>query len=210
MLNETRTAPGARRLHAFLDRPLTDRATLERRLDAVTELHADAPLRGKLARLLGTILDLERLATRIATGAIRPRELSSLAETLGRAGEVRALLDGRVRAPLLRELVAEIDALPHVQSAIRNALDDESSRLLQRGTDPRLDRLYTAMDDDRAFIASLEKTERERSGIRGLKVGYNKVSGYYIEVSRRQSLALPDTIRQRRQTLTLDGLQPAM
>jgi DNA mismatch repair protein MutS len=201
LLNETRTAPGARRLHAFLDRPLTDRPALERRLDAVTELHADAPLRGKLARLLGTILDLERLATRIATGSIRARELASLAETLTRAGEVRALLDGRVRAPLLRELVGEIDALPTVQRQIRDSLDDESTRLLQRGTDPRLDRLYDAMEQDRAFIASLEKVERERSGIRGLKVGFNKISGYYIEVSRANRLPLPEDF-VRKQTLT--------
>jgi DNA mismatch repair protein MutS len=201
LLNETKTAPGARRLHAFLDRPLTDRPALERRLDAVGELHADAPLRGKLARLLGTVLDLERLATRIATGAIRARELASLAETLARAGEISALLDGRVRAPLLRELVAEIDALPGVQQRIRDSLDEESSRLLQRGTDPRLDRLYDAMDEDRSLIASLEKTERERTGIRTLKVGYNKVSGYYIEVSRANRLPLPPDFT-RKQTLT--------
>lgn len=201
LLNETKTAPGARRLHAFLDRPLTDRSALERRLDAVTELHADAPLRGKLARLLTSILDLERLATRIATGSIRARELSSLAETLWHAGEVRALLDGRLRSPLLCELVAELDPLPWVQSRIRDSLDDESARLLQRGSDPRLDRLYATMDDDRAFIASLEKTERERSGVRGLKVGYNKISGYYIEVSRANRLPLPEDF-VRKQTLT--------
>jgi DNA mismatch repair protein MutS len=201
LLNGTKTAPGARRLRAMLDRPLADRGAIERRLDAVGELHADATLRLRLAKALAPVLDLERIATRVATGSARSRELLSLAETLASAGRVRTLLDGRVRAPLLREAVSEIETLPAVQARITAALDGETSRLLLRGNDPRLDALYAAIDADRAFIAGLEKIERERTGIRSLKVGYNRVFGYYFEVSRANRLAVPDDF-VRKQTLT--------
>jgi DNA mismatch repair protein MutS len=201
LLNRTKTAPGARRLHAILERPVNDRAALDRRLDAVGDLVASAPLRTRLAKALTGVLDLERLATRVATGAIRSRELISLSETLAAAGRVQALLDDAVQSSLLREAVASIEALPHVQQQIVNALDSESARLMQRGNDERLDTLYDAIEQDRAAIASMEKVERERTGIRGLKVGYNKVFGYYIEVSRSNRRPLPDDFI-RKQTLT--------
>jgi DNA mismatch repair protein MutS len=201
LLNVTKTAPGARRLHAILERPLCDREALERRLDAVAELHANAPLRQRITRALAPVLDLERLAMRVATGAVRARELVSLAETLAHAGRVRALLDGRVRSALLREAVAELDALAGVQARIQEIVDTDASRMLRGGADPRLDALYRAIDADRSFIKSLEKVERERTGIRSLKVGYNKVFGYYIEVSRANRIPLPDDFT-RKQTLT--------
>jgi DNA mismatch repair protein MutS len=201
LLNMTKTAPGARRLHALLDRPLTDRATLERRLDALAELSGNAPLRTRLTRALAPLLDLERLATRVATGAVKARELSSLAETLAAAGTIRLLLDGQVRSALLREALAEVDPLPDVQARITATLDNETTRMLQPGHDARLDALYTAIERDRAYIAGLEKVERERTGIRSLKVGYNKVFGYYFEVSRANRVPLPPDF-MRKQTLT--------
>jgi DNA mismatch repair protein MutS len=201
LLNATKTAPGARRLHALLDRPLTDRQALDRRLNAVAELCAATPLRARLTRALGPLLDLERLATRVATGSIRARELASLAETLAAAGKIRALLDGQVRSALLREALAELDPLPDVQARISRTLDDDSSRLLQVGCDARLDALYAALEADRAYIAGLERVERERTGIRSLKVGFNKVFGYYFEVSRANRLPLPADFT-RKQTLT--------
>jgi DNA mismatch repair protein MutS len=201
LLNATKTAPGARRLHAILERPLCDRATIERRLDAVAELHADATLRLRLGKALAPVLDLERLATRVATRAIRSRELLSLAETLAAADRVRALLDGRVRSALLREAVAEIETLPRIQGRINAALDAESSRLLLPGNDTRLDALYQQIDADRSFIQSLQQVERDRTGIRSLKIGYNKVFGYYFEVSRANRVAVPDDFT-RKQTLT--------
>jgi len=201
LLNATKTAPGARRLHAILERPLCDRAAIERRLDAVAELHADATLRLRLGKALAPILDLERLATRVATRAIRSRELLSLAETLAAAARVKTLLDGRVRFSLLREAVAEIETLPRIQARINEALDGESNRLLLPGVDRRLDALYAQIDADRAFIQSLQQIERDRTGIRSLKVGYNKVFGYYFEVSRANRVAVPDDF-VRKQTLT--------
>jgi DNA mismatch repair protein MutS len=201
LLNATKTAPGARRLHALLERPLCDRTAIERRLDAVAELHADATLRLRLGKALAPILDLERLATRVATRAIRSRELLSLSETLANAARIRMLLEGRVRSALLREAVAEIETLPRIQARITSALDPESSRLLLPGVDSRLDTLYAQIDADRAFIQSLQQVERERTGIRSLKVGYNKVFGYYFEVSRANRVAVPGDF-VRKQTLT--------
>ncbi|MEX1158073.1 MAG: DNA mismatch repair protein MutS, partial [Thermomicrobiales bacterium] len=201
LLNATKTAPGARRLRAILERPLSHQTAIERRLDAVAELHADATLRLRLGKTLAPVLDLERLATRIATRAIRSRELLSLAETLAAAGRVRSLLDGRVRSALLREAVAEIETLPRIQARINAALDAGSARMLLPGNDSRLDALYAQIDADRAFVAGLQQVERDRTGIRSLKVGYNKVFGYYFEISRANRQAVPDDFT-RKQTLT--------
>src|SRR4029078_10388804 len=103
LLNRTRSAPGARRLRGWLDRPSTARATLEERLDAVAELVVDAPLRARLAKMLGTTLDLERLAARVAPGAARASELLALSATLATAGDVRRQLSASVRARLLAQ-----------------------------------------------------------------------------------------------------------
>ena len=201
LLNRTHTAPGARRLRALLDRPLLDRGALERRLDAVEELVSDVPLRSGLGRALTGLLDLERLAARVATGAARATELLALAETLAGAERAGAVLRDRAESALLVELAAEIDALPEVQARIRAELDGETSRLLRTGIDRRLDLIYAAIDRDRDAIAGMEREERERTGIRSLKVGYNKVFGYYLELSRANRDKAPaDYIRK--QTLT--------
>jgi DNA mismatch repair protein MutS len=201
LLNRTKTAPGARRLRAWLDRPLTERAALERRLDAVAELQADPTLRARLAKALAHVLDLERLATRVATGAIRANELLSLAATLETARRVKALLDGQVHVALLRAAAHEIDALPEACALIEDAIDPEHERTLRLGHDPRVDAILKTIADERARIKELQVAERERTGIRTLKVGYNKVFGYYIEVSRANKLPLPADF-ERKQTLT--------
>ncbi len=201
LLNRTHTAPGARKLRALLDRPLLDRAALARRLDAVEELVSDAPLRAGLGRALTGMLDLERLAARVATGAALATELLALAETLAGAERVLKALHGRAESALLVELAAEIDPLPDVRARILAELDGETSRLLRPGIDRRLDLIYAAIDGDRDAIAAMEREERERTGIRSLKVGYNKVFGYYLELSRANRDKAPaDYIRK--QTLT--------
>ena len=201
LLNRTHTAPGARRLRTLLDRPLLDRNALGRRLDAIEELVGDTPLRSGLAKALSGLLDLERLAARIATGAARASELLALAETLEGAERVRDVLGGRAETALLVEITADIDALPAIRSRIRAELDNGSSRLLRTGIDRRLDLIYAAIDRDRDGIAAMERSERERTGIRTLKVGYNKVFGYYLEITRAHRDKAPaDYIRK--QTLT--------
>ncbi|MCO5177028.1 MAG: DNA mismatch repair protein MutS [Thermomicrobiales bacterium] len=201
LLNRTHTAPGARRLRALLNRPLLDRDALGRRLDAVEELVGDTPLRSGVAKALSGLLDLERLAARVATGAARANELLALADTLDGAERVRAVLRGRAESTLLVELAADIAALPDVRDRIRAELDNGSSRLLRTGIDRRLDLIYAAIDRDRDGIAAMERSERERTGIRTLKVGYNKVFGYYLEITRAHRDKAPaDYIRK--QTLT--------
>ena len=201
LLNRARTAPGARRLRLWLDRPLTDRYELERRLDAVAELSADAPTRARAIKLLSASLDLERLATRLATGAIRAGELLALADTLGQAEALRRLLIGKARSALLREAAAELDDVPEARALIADAVGNEHARSIRVERDPRVAAVRASLDADRAALAALEQTERARTGIRSLKIGHNKVTGYYFEVSRANRQPLPPHF-ERKQTLT--------
>ena len=186
LLNRTRSAPGARRLRGWLNRPLTARATLEERLDAVAELVDDAPLRTRLAKLLGATLDLERLAARVATGAARATELLALSATLATAGNVRGLLSASAGARLLAQAAHEIDPVDEARSLIDASVGDTHAQALRAERDPRLSAIHAAIDADRALIAGFERTERERTGIRTLKVGYNKVFGLLLRGVARQ------------------------
>jgi len=211
LLNRTHSAPGARRLRALLDRPLLDRAALTQRLDAVEELVSDATLRTGLGRALAGLLDLERLAARVATGAARASELLAVAETLAGAGRVLEALRNRAESALLIELAEEIDQLAGVQARIRSEIDSQSSRLLRPGINRRLDQIYAAIDHDRDAIAGMERAERERTGIRSLKVGYNKVFGYYLEISHANREKAPaDYIRKQTLTTAERYVTPAL
>ena len=201
-LDATRTPMGARLLRRTLLHPLRDRAALEARLDAVAELVARIGLRQRLGALLDGLGDLERLAARIAHGAAVPRELLALASGLGRApAVVEALAD--CAAAALGETRAELDPCADTRDLILRAVADPSEatgRRLRAGYSAELDALVEAASETRQWIAALEGAERERTGIRSLKVGYNKVFGYYIEVTRPNLARVPDDY-QRRQTI---------
>ncbi|HEY7849223.1 MAG TPA: DNA mismatch repair protein MutS, partial [Ktedonobacterales bacterium] len=201
-LDATRTPMGARLLRRTLLHPLRDRATLEARLDAVAELVERIGLRQRLGALLDGLGDLERLAARIAQGAAVPRELFALASGLGRAPTiVEALAD--CAAAALAEARAELDPCADVRELIVRAVADPgeaTGRRLRPGYSDALDAMVEAASETRQWIAALEGVERERTGIRSLKVGYTKVFGYYIEVTRPNLDRVPDDY-QRRQTI---------
>ncbi|HEX2350808.1 MAG TPA: DNA mismatch repair protein MutS, partial [Ktedonobacterales bacterium] len=201
-LDATRTPMGARLLRRTLLHPLRDRATLETRLDAVAELVERLSLRQRLGPLLDGLGDLERLAARIAQGAAVPRELLALASGLGRApAVVQALAD--CAATALGETRAELDPCADARDLILRAVADPAEatgRRLRAGYSADLDALVDAASETRQWIAALEGLERERTGIRSLKVGYNKVFGYYIEVTRPNLARVPSDY-QRRQTI---------
>lgn len=199
-LDATRTSMGARLLRRWLLQPLRERAALEERLDAVAELHARQSLRERLAAALDGLSDVERLIGRVVHGTATPRELHALRLSLARVPALAAALRG-VTAPALRRVRDTLDPCEEVQGVIASAVNDPTgleSGTIRAGYDAELDELVASIAAARAWIAGLEATERERSGIRSLKVGYNKVFGYYIEVSRPNLERVPpDYIRKQ-------------
>ncbi len=204
VLDETVTAMGTRLLRRWLLRPLLVAERIWQRQDAVAELVEDPPLRRGLRVALREIRDMERLAARVGAGRVNPRELRALADSLGRLPQVRDILD-EPSSVLLAEL-AELDVLDDVLARIDGALVDEppvslaDGGVIRAGHDGELDELRATRDGARDFIASLQARERERTGIQSLKVGYNKVFGYYLEVTKANLDRVPDDY-VRKQTL---------
>ncbi|HKW20491.1 MAG TPA: hypothetical protein VJO13_03885, partial [Ktedonobacterales bacterium] len=184
-LDATRTAMGARLLRRSLLQPLRDRDALEERLDAVAELHATTAMRQQLASTLDGLGDLERLIARIVHGSAVPREVFGLESALARVPMVAAALSN-TRADALTRLREDLDACPRARELIVRALAEPgagSGRLIRAGYNDELDTLAQSATEARQWIAMLEADERERTGIKSLKVGFNKVFGYYIEVT---------------------------
>ena len=205
VVDETVTAMGGRLLRRWLLRPLVDAEEIWRRQEAVAELVEDAAIRRGLRSELKQVRDLERLAGKVGAGRIAPRELASLAASLGRIPTViESLADAA--SPRLVELRESIDALEDVGETIAAALADEppatlgEGGVIREGHDGELDDLRETRDGARDFIAQLQQRERERTGISSLKVGFNKVFGYYLEVTKANIAKVPEEYR-RKQTL---------
>ena len=185
---------------------LLDLERLERRLDAVQFFFDDAFRRDDVAAALSDVADLERILTRIRTQNSPPRDLLALRKSLAATERLAPVLSGDHAAPVAW-LAGDLRPLPDVSNLIDAAIADEPSAqpgdggVIKAGFSPELDRIRAMASDARGFIASLEAKERERTGIRNLKVGFNQVFGYYIEVSRSNLDSVPDDY-QRRQTLT--------
>ena len=187
VLNLTRTAPGRRLLRRWLERPLLDVGPIEARLDTVEALVRDAPLRQAVRSALYRVHDLERLASRLAAQRAHARDLVALARSLELVPE---LADQIAEVPALAALAARLDPIEPAAEAIRAALVEEppvritEGGLIKDGFDAELDRLRAEAEAGRAWIAALETRLREETGIPTLKVGYNGVFGYYLEVTR--------------------------
>ncbi len=187
VMNQTRTAPGRRMLKEWLLHPLRDAALLEARLDAVAAFVAAFDLREGVRKSLYRIHDLERLASRLAAGRANARDLVALARSLERVPEIREAIRGV--APL-EPLYERIQPLAEVREAIRAALVEDpptkltEGGLIKDGYDAELDAFRRQAEEARAWIAALEGRLREETGIPTLKVGYNAVFGYYLEVTR--------------------------
>jgi DNA mismatch repair protein MutS len=201
VLDCTMTSMGARLLRRWVLAPLTDVAAIDRRLDAVEILARDEARRSALREALVGVRDLERLGAKTAAGRANPRELCALGDSLRRLPGVRSHLTG------LYGLDQGFDELRDLADRIAGALVDEPPAALgegdtiRPGADRSLDELRELRDGGRAYIASLQARERSRTGIPSLKVGYNKVFGYYIEVTRAHRSSVPADY-ERRQTLT--------
>ncbi len=206
LIDHTRTPIGARRLRAWIGAPLLDAESIELRLGAVDELAAATDLQDRLAAALREVGDLERLVSRVAQGHAGARDLVALRRSLEAIPGVQEAA-GACTALALRELTADIRAAPELSSELARALADDppvqvrDGGAVRPGYDQELDGIVEASRSARDWIAGLEASERQRSGIRSLRVGFNKVFGYYIEVSHANAGAIPaDYVRK--QTLT--------
>jgi DNA mismatch repair protein MutS len=204
-LDRTVTPMGARLLEESLLAPLTDRAAIEARLDAVGEfVEAHGPRR-ELRGHLEQVADLHRLSGRAGTGRASPRDLTALSRTLHLLPDVRAALAG-CKAKLLRELDRHLDPCPELAKALDRALaesppaDVRAGGVIRAGYDARLDELREAARSGKEWIARFQTEEATRTGIQGLKVGYNQVFGYYIEITNAHARKVPGHY-QRKQTL---------
>jgi DNA mismatch repair protein MutS len=204
-VDRTVTAMGGRLLRAWLLRPLCALERIRDRLDAVEELAFRTTERGKFRETLKSVHDLERLVARAALGTAGPRDLMALGQSLALVPRIATILEG-AQAPLLRSLVAALDDLAELRGEIARTLIDEppafarDGGFTRDGIDPALDDLKSISRSGRQVIAEMEERERARTGIGSLKVRFNRVFGYYIEVSKSNLHAVPPDY-QRKQTI---------
>ena len=205
VLDKTHTAMGGRLLRSWLEKPLLDPAEITRRHSAVEELVDSVIIRGELEEALRDVTDLERVVTRIVTGTVNCRDLLGLARGFRALPDVKAQLE-KTEAPLLRKLTEAIDTMADCADLIENTIVDEppltirEGGMIRKGASAEADRLRDIMDGGSGTIAAIEASEREKTGIRTLKVGFNRVFGYYIEVSKAFMDQVPEHYI-RKQTL---------
>jgi len=206
VLDNTNTAMGGRMLRTWVEQPLMDPVQITSRQNAVAELVEDTVARGEMVDLLKEVTDLERVMTRTVTGTVNGRELLTLAQGLRALPGIKAALEKR-SSPLLKKLAQAIDPLTDCAGLIENTLVDEppitirEGGLLRPGADAEADRLRDIMNGGAGTILAIEAEERAKTGIRTLKVSYNRVFGYYIEVSKSFVDQVPIHYT-RKQTLT--------
>ena len=211
-LDRTRTAMGGRLMRQWLGQPLLEIDPLEQRLDAVDRFFGDGIGRSAVAGLLDKVADLERIMGRVTVGSATPRDLLALRAGLETVPGLRASLEtaegeGSGAKGTLDWLRDQLVPAPEAAALIEAAIDPDPSGdvgqggVVRSGFSPELDELKAAAAEARRYIAGLEQKERERTGIRNLRVGYNQVFGYYLEVSKNNVASLPEDYI-RRQTLT--------
>src|SRR5262245_27179407 len=198
---------GARLLQEWVLAPLAERRAIEARHDAVAELAGDPAARADLREHLGEAFDLQRLTARVSTGRASPRDLGAVARTLRLLPRLKSRLAGLPRqSALLRTLEQRLELCPDLREALEAALVDDPPHspreggVLRRGYDAELDGLYAITRDGKDWIARFQADEITRTGIASLKVGFNQVFGYYIEVTNAHVARIPSDY-QRKQTL---------
>ncbi len=206
VLDKTRTAAGARLLRQWIEHPLLNTGAIVRRQNAVEELFGNYILREEVGALLENVLDLERLVTKIVYGTANGKDLRAVASTLAVLPEVKGLLAG-VKSDELKELCESLDTVQDVYQRIDSAICQDppfsirEGGMIADGYHADVDYLRSVMHDGHGWIEKAAAQEREKTGIKTLKIGYNKVFGYYIEVSKSFVDQVPDTYI-RKQTLT--------
>ncbi|MDQ5839183.1 MAG: DNA mismatch repair protein MutS, partial [Acidobacteriota bacterium] len=206
VLDATATGMGARLLRSWMQRPSVRRGEIESRLAAVEDLHRSQILRDRVRALLKEVSDLERLTARINMGTATPRDLCALRRSLNQVPSIRQALSD-ARASLIQVIVENADELPDVRELIARSVSDDppvnftEGGVIREGFDAELDELRSVSRDAKRTIAALEARERARSGIQSLRIRFNNVFGYFIEISKAAAARAPADY-ERRQTLS--------
>ena len=206
VLDKSCTSMGGRLIRRWLNNPLLNVKQINKRLDAVQELKDNIILRGDIAESLKKVYDIERLASKISYGSANGRDLISLKNSAKQLPEIKKILSN-ANSELLKELHKNLDTLKDVYDIINKTIVEEppisvkEGGLIKKGYNSEIDQLKKATTEGKNWIIQLEVREREQTGIKGLKVGFNKVFGYYIEVTKSNMSLVPDRYI-RKQTLT--------
>ncbi len=206
VLDKTSTSMGGRHLRRWLNDPLIDVSEIQERLDAVEELKNNMMLRGDITELLKKIYDIERLAGRISYGNATGRDMISLKSSVAQLPELKKIL-ADTASPLLQQIHTNLDMLEDIHDLIEASIVEEppltikEGGIIKKGYNEEIDKLKTATTEGKNWILQLEAEEREKTGIKGLKVGFNRVFGYYIEVTKSNLSLVPERYI-RKQTLT--------
>ena len=205
LINETLTPMGARRLRWWLSYPLISPEKIRARLASVAEVKDNHTVRSHLRKMLSRIYDLERLAGRVALQLASPRDLIALKQSLGIMPELQSILENFTAEALttIRKEIMDLSPLVHLIS--RAIVPEPPARtqdggFIESGYDEELDRLRSISRDGKKWIAALEAKEKQATGIHSLKIGFNNVFGYYIEVTKANTEMVPDSY-VRKQTL---------
>ena len=205
VLDRTKTALGGRLLRKYIEQPLIDRGRIEKRLDAVEELCRRSVDREELREYLHAIYDLERLLGKVSYKTANPRDLIALRNSLAMLPSLRTVL-ADFEAPLLREILENMDPMQDIHKLIDDAVTEEppiaikEGGIIKEGFNETIDSLKKAKTDGKKWLAALEEEDRERTGIRNLRIKYNKVFGYYFEVTNSYRDQVPEDY-VRKQTL---------
>ncbi|BBN98732.1 DNA mismatch repair protein MutS [Sporolactobacillus terrae] len=207
LLDDVKTAMGGRRLKQWIEKPLLSKSKIEKRLDAVAALKERLLERETLRSLLGNVYDLERLVGRVSFGNVNPREVVQLKRSLEQIPEIKRIL-AELDETALAQYEQEMDPCTEVRELITDAIVDDppfttsDGGMIKPGYHETLDQYRDASKNGKRWIAELEAKERETTGIKSLKIGYNRVFGYYIEVSKPNLKLIPEGRYERRQTLS--------
>lgn len=205
VLDKTKTAMGARTLRKYVEQPLIDKKEIEKRLDAVVELKDQAISREEIREYLSPVYDLERLITRIAYGTANPRDLTAFRSSLEMLPHIRYILE-EMESELLKNIHDDMDALEDLCTLVKDAIREDppiamkEGNIIRDGYNEEVDKLRRAKSDGKDWLAKLENDEREKTGIKNLRIKYNKVFGYYLEVTNSYKDMVPDYYT-RKQTL---------
>ena len=206
VLDKTKTAMGARMLRTYIEQPLLEKEAIEARLDAIEELNNNAIMREEIREYLNPVYDLERLVSRITYQSANPRDLVAFKSSLSMLPAIKYLLKDSSCGEL-KTVEEELDALEDVHALISKAIVDEppmivrEGGIIKEGYNEEVDKLRQAKTEGKNWLAQLEEQERERTGIKNLRIKYNKVFGYYLEVTNSYKDLVPDDY-MRKQTLT--------
>ena len=205
VLDKTKTAMGKRMLRSWVEQPLIDLFQIEERLNAVTELCEDVILRGELMEYLSGIRDLERLLTRIVYKTANAKDLNTVAATCEKLPLIKQTLSS-AKSKLLSKIYSKLDTMEDICSLIKSAIDENPPAIIReggmfkKGFSPELDELIYIIENGADVVADIENREKERTGIKNLRIRFNKVFGYYIEVTNSYKDLVPEDY-MRRQTL---------